>query len=236
MLIMPIRDSSCWVSYDVAKPTESQYEMSTTAVPFDKSSSLFVSWDSVQRLQSAVVYVIISSLSGAGLADTAYKSLLEPLLNVSEVKPIVHRTVSDVSHTEFIRRAEFDPNRENIIVIFSGDTVIYNVLNSLPDNQGLNASTQITLAVVPCGTGNALATSLGIASIPQGISRLFGISSPTPHTKQPLPVLKVTIQEDNIERDIWAAVVCSWGFHASLVAESDTPEMRREHGPNRFGV
>ena len=124
-------------------------------------------------------------------------------------------------------------DQENVVVIFGGDTMIYDLLNSVPDNQNLSSSQRVTICPIPCGTGNALAMSLGTTSIPIGISKALGISETS---AQPLPVLKVTIRELDAEKVFWGAIVCSWGLHASLVADSDDPEMRRQYGVNRFAV
>jgi diacylglycerol kinase family enzyme len=235
-LILPSQVGEGAVLYSVVKSSEGEYELGVTMLSsIDASSPLLVRLDAVERLQSANLYVIVSSLSGAGLASTAFERLLAPLLKVTSIEPTVHWTTSKTSHIEFIEKATFDPAKENIIVIFGGDTIVYHVLNSLPKNRYLTGSNQITLCVVPCGTGNAFVTSLGLRTIPDGIMPLFGISS-TGQLNRPLPLLKVTIQEDSVERVIWSAVVCSWGLHSSLVADSDSLEMRREHGPNRFRV
>ncbi|KAG9614737.1 hypothetical protein KCU69_g24079, partial [Aureobasidium melanogenum] len=79
--------------------------------------------------------------------------------------------------------------------------------------------------------------SMGLSTLMQGKSR-------------PLPILRTTfspgsrllIHEGSEEAElfnyngrptIWGAVVCSWGMHASLVADSDTTEYRK-HGVERF--
>ena len=114
--------------------------------------------------------------------------------------------------------------------------MIYDLLNALPKNTHSTESHRITISPIPCGTGNALAMSLGITSIPVGISAFFGVSKVKSIDTSPLPVLRISILEADQERVIWAAVVCSWGLHASLVADSDDPEMRRQYGAKRFGV
>lgn len=73
--------------------------------------------------------------------------------------------------------------------------------------------------------------SLGKSSIPIAISHLL-----LNKEINPLPLMEITIHEGGKLRIIWAAVVCSWGLHASLVADSDDPEMRRQYGSKRFGV
>jgi diacylglycerol kinase family enzyme len=180
--------------------------------------------------------VIVSGNSGAGLASSVYDNILAPLSELFGLSATVHITSSKTSHIEFLTSTVFSPDCESIIVILGGDTMIYDLLNALPKNTHLTVSHRITISPIPCGTGNALATSLGITTIPVGLSAFFGVSKIKSVETSPLPVLRISIREADHERVIWAAVVCSWGLHASLVADSDDPEMRRQYGPKRFVV
>lgn len=192
-----------------------------------------ISSNHLNRLRSADVYAIVSTQSGAGLAVTAFDHLLQPFLKQFGIPLSVHKTTSKTSHREFLKSLAFSPDRENVIIIFGGDTMIYDLLNSVSRNHNPPSSLRITICPVPCGTGNALAMSLGTTSIPIGITKALGISETS---AQPLPPFKVIIREEDVERVIWGAIVCSWGLHASLVADSDDPEMRRQYGAGRFGV
>jgi len=237
-LLITNGNGSSGTLYRAVKSTEAEYELRATPLAtIPEGSSLSCSVDEIARLRSADIFVIVSSLSGAGLAAIAYDNILAPLLNILSIDATVHKTSSGTSHREFIETALFSANTENVIVVFGGDTMVYDILNALAKNHSLSAGLRsFTLSLVPCGTGNALATSLGITSIPIGISRFFGISTVSRVEQKTLPVVKVTIQEEGAEKVIWSAVVCSWGLHASLVADSDTPEMRRLYGPKRFNV
>jgi diacylglycerol kinase family enzyme len=187
----------------------------------------------LNRLRSADVYAIVSTQSGAGQAVTAFDHLLQPFLKQFDIPFSVHKTTSKTSHREFLKSLAFSPDQENVIIIFGGDTMIYDLLNSVSSNHNLPSSLRITICPVPCGTGNALAMSLGTTSIPIGVTKALGISETS---AQPLPVFKVIIREEDVERVIWGAIVCSWGLHASLVADSDDPEMRQQYGASRFVV
>lgn len=169
------------------------------------------------------------------MADSAFDNLLEPVFQDFKIPYHVHKTSSKTSHKEFLKDLVLSNSKENIIVIFGGDTLLFDVLNSLPKNPHIVEGPQITLCPVPCGTGNALATSLGITTIPIGISKTLGVAKSASDLVR-LPILRITISESGREQVIYAAVVCSWGLHASLVADSDEPEMRRQYGPQRFQV
>ena len=179
--------------------------------------------------------MLISSKSGEGLAESAFSNLLLPLFNKFNIPFSGHKTFSKTSHKSYFSGIEISSLKENIIVVFGGDTVIFDLLNSLSENHFVTPEHRFTLCPIPCGTGNALATSLGIKNTPIGISRIFGLSK-TSREPERLPLLKITIREQAREHVIFASVVCSWGLHASLVANSNEPEMRREYGAQRFQV
>ena len=217
--------------------TENVYELkikSLDSVPSD--STLVLSAQHADRLRAADVHVIVSTQSGAGLATTTSDNILTSLFTLFGVKPTVHTTTSKTSHSEYLESTVFSRVHENIIVILGGDTIIYDLLNALPKNSHLTAAHRFTICPIPCGTGNALAVSLGTKSILIGVSKVFGVSEFNAVHNTILPVMKISIRETQQERTIWGAVVCSWGLHASLVADSDDPEMRKQHGANRFAV
>ena len=189
----------------------------------------------IERLRNADIKIVVSSKSGEGLAESALSNLLLPLFNQFNIPFSCHKTISKTSHTLYFSGIEFPSSKENVIVVFGGDTVIFDLLNSLPENQFVTPEHRFILCPIPCGTGNALATSLGIKNIPLGIPRIFGLRKASSELER-LPLLKITIREQARQQVVFASVVCSWGFHASLVANSDDPEMRREYGAQRFQV
>jgi diacylglycerol kinase family enzyme len=211
-------------------------EYALTASPREEEHSpLVVSLEHIARLQSAHIYIIVSSQSGAGLAATTYHNILSPLLKTFSMEAEVHETSSKSSHCEFLSSTSFSADHENIIITLGGDTIIYDLINSLYINSTLTPSHRITIVSIPCGTGNALAMSLGTTSIPISISKLFGVSTTSTVQTKPLPLMKITLSQHS-QHTLWGAVVCSWGLHASLVADSDALEMRQQYGPKRFGV
>ncbi|KAK5998591.1 hypothetical protein PT974_00972 [Cladobotryum mycophilum] len=139
------------------------------------------------------------------------------------------------------------------IVLLSGDGGVVDLLNEgvadAPHEQ------QLLLALLPLGTGNALFHSLhkpvwteehNPSPLVLGLRTLFA------GAKAQLPVFRATFSEGShivkytaegdalARRDVaveklYGAVVASYGFHASIVYESDTPEYR-VHGAKRFGM
>lgn len=98
------------------------------------------------------------------------------------------------------------------------------------------------IALVPAGTGNALAHSSGIAGDGTG-----GLATMMRGSPRRLPVFRVSLPVGSKALDgegkvvetyqqrqtVHGAVVFSWALHSTLVADSDTPEYR-EHGSSRF--
>lgn len=107
------------------------------------------------------------------------------------------------------------------------------------------------IAIFPLGTGNALFHSLHRNSShantdsPAPVAALRTLVHGTNH---PLPIFRATFSPSaTILSDegqtaspipsstLYGAVVASYGFHATLVADSDTVEWRK-HGDKRFGL
>jgi diacylglycerol kinase family enzyme len=101
---------------------------------------------------------------------------------------------------------------------------------------------------IPLGTGNALFNSLhkpapALSSIyVQALRTLFfGTPKPLPNFKATFsPGARLLTNEGRtatpLFRDaLYGAVVASYGFHSTLVADSDTTEWRK-HGAKRFGL
>lgn len=120
------------------------------------------------------------------------------------------------------------------------------ILNSLMFDAPSDDFMPPVISILPMGTGNALAHSSGITK-----DKTFGLRSLLCGSPRPLPVFRAKFSEgarlltdEGRKADIihlqqrnrpilYGAVVCSWGLHASLVADSDTSEYRK-FGADRF--
>ena len=149
------------------------------------------------------------------------------------------------------------------VVLLSGDGGAVDMLNNSPEmDEGSQAP---TIALIPLGTGNALFNSLhkplettpGPSALVTALRTLFrGVSAPLPMFKAefssgsrivtfksengqaaddtPEKVADISRQETSVSH-LYGVIVASYGFHASIVYESDTPEYR-VHGSKRFGM
>ncbi|CAH6722016.1 hypothetical protein CLIB1444_07S07602 [[Candida] jaroonii] len=175
--------------------------------------------------------VIDSSNSGTGrLKRDIYNPILKVLLEKYNVQHDYHYTESADSISQIARNL---PSGNLLVLIISGDTSVNEFLNSLSGEGG-----ELTIVNIPFGTGNSLALSLEdneltaiaklFTSTPVHEFNLYDISLP-PNCWE----LKQSARVKQMPTSYKFIVVFSWGFHASLVADSDTPELRK-FGLERF--
>lgn len=220
--------------------------VNTYELPFDTYLQRFLASDARKHL-----HVIVSIKSGTGNAAALSERALLPLLNTlseNSERYNVHNTTSEESVIELAKTiilpAANDGN-EQLIIILSGDGGVIDVLNSMYSQSRSSQYRRPTIALLPMGTGNALANSSGI--LQDKTSGLRSLCKGRPHE---LPVFRATfspgarhlvneaqdeakLQLVDGQPTVYGAVVCSWGLHAALVADSDTTEYRK-FGAERF--
>jgi diacylglycerol kinase family enzyme len=209
--------------------------------------------------------VLVSTKSGTGRALEFWRSVLQPLLHLVGDIPLEPRSVviteSDQSVGNYAKSLENgEPDRMRTVVLLSGDGGAVDMLNS--SRQFDEGSLAPTMALIPLGTGNALFNSLhkpletnpGPSALVIALRTLFrGVSAPLPMFKAEfssgsrIVTFKSEAEEDTAVKEadisrqetsvshLFGVIVASYGFHASIVYESDTPEYR-VHGSKRFGM
>lgn len=224
------------------------------------SSSFWKRSNGERSRTSTSISVIISTGSGGHFGKSCFTNLLQPFLSEIGLKEgtdyTTYTTESAESIIELTRstlRPRADSGLPQSIILLSGDGGIVDLVNGLlspvpsPDTY---ARPQV--AIIPCGTGNALANSTGVL-----LDRTMGLSTLFRGSPRPLPIFKVTMSSDTVMLDsharpvtstspslthiassassmvVHGAVVFSYGFHATLVSDSDTPEYRK-HGAQHF--
>lgn len=174
---------------------------------------------------NAPVIVLSSPNSGAGLASQTYTRLILPILKHFKIAHS-HIELKDQNTAGYLA-ANGQFTSDTIFVLISGDGVINEVLNGLSVNPHFDRpNSVIKICPVPTGSGNGLSTSLKIMSLAQGIRAIFKDNF------VPLPVISVDIGSRC--ETIYAAVVVSYGLHAVLIRDSDSPEAKQKHGNKRF--
>lgn len=199
-------------------------------------------------------HLIVSILSGSCQAEQFYDGVIAPLLDHFERtdRYKVHKTTSSTSVIELARDVLLPAaiqGRKQHVILLSGDGGIVDIINELLGPEALPENfVPPVISLIPMGTGNALAHSTKIFDGTNGLAAwLRG-------RPRNLPLIRATFSHDRDgakllsdegrkqeelvkkganESYFWGAVVFSWGFHAQIVADSDTPEFRK-HGVERF--
>lgn len=185
------------------------------------------------------VYVLDLLRSGSGRTSESgvYGRILRPLLNT--VLNIPHKYIGTKSWSAI---GEFATSlaakgKSITLVVIAGDTSISELLNALsPIDHAI-----LKLLVVPAGTGNSLALSIGLTDEIAAVKKLvlYGENDVRPLNlyEALFPPGSYILQHDGTKLafslPLLFVVVTSWAFHASLVADSDLDEMRK-HGIGRF--
>lgn len=167
-------------------------------------------------------------------------------------------TVRDFSRT--VRSSSGDKHSRTIILL-SGDGGVVDLLNGSDETPP--EGREPVIAILPLGTGNALfhSSHKPLYSNPGPTPLVLGLRTLFLGQPAPLPVFRASFSPgsrivsftdkskgiDQVDGDLHltkeetsvshlnGAIVASYGFHASIVYESDTPEYR-VHGDKRFGM
>ena len=203
---------------------------------------------------STLLHVLISVGSGKQRAEECFTSLVDPLLAHLKSSTSVDCTIVRTSSATTISNYTMEKvlpqaidGREQTILLLSGDGGIVDIINAL----ALRSSSTLTfkkpvVALIPLGTANALAHSLNVANDnTMGLSAWFrGVSKPLPTFAAKVSAKAQLVTDEGTSTEslpedssgevvIYGSVVCSWGLHASLVADSDNKEYRKL-GSSRF--
>ena len=204
------------------------------------------------RLAPLRFWIVISTLSGTSQASSFFKKALQPLLTALGIKDYQllettsAKSIADFCKDQLLQNA--NSGVDQTVILLSGDGGPVDLINVLADGLDSSNATLPAIGLVPLGTGNALAHSAGLTK-----DSTVGIRSLLRAYPQPMPTFQVTLSpgaafvtDEGQSREkiskasdslkaLHGAVVCSWGFHASLVADSDTVEYRK-FGAQRFGM
>lgn len=200
------------------------------------------------------IHVVISTRSGTGLGEVFFKDVVHPCLaalglgNAYEThRTKSERTVTKLAESIFLPRAKSGVLQT--IIVLAGDGAVVDLVNVFQSGHLKDEASFVkpAIALIPMGTGNALANSAGInrdathglrhllRGSPREIPTFKAIFSPGSELLVD-EARKVELLANDGEGEngvIYGAVVCSWGLHASLVGDSDTTEYRK-HGSDRF--
>jgi len=206
----------------------------------------------LSQTKSHKLYVIISALSGTRGAQQYFDEVVKPVfaaIGIQEYSYYVHTTSSDKSVSQFANTVLLARANEGIpqtVLLLSGDGGIVDIVNVVLSAERNDRYVKPAIGLVAMGTGNAFANSAGLnKDMTRGLRHFFRGGS---HT---IPTFTATFSsgsellvDEGRETEplsssegeggaVYGAVVCSWALHASLVADSDTTELRK-YGSHRF--
>nr|POF04029.1 sphingosine kinase 1 [Quercus suber] len=197
-------------------------------------------------------HVILSTGSGTQQARSVWKDVIKPVFETVEVREgrhyALHVTSSELTVSELTRDIilpQANMGIQQCVLILSGDGGIVDIVNTLLAELRTPIFKKPSVALMPLGTGNALAHSANITA-----DNTIGFRSFWQGVEKELPVFcaafsegaRLLTHEAREERVLdhvngiavaHGAVVASWGLHAGLVADSDTAEYRK-YGTERF--
>ncbi|PYI01274.1 glycogen synthase kinase mutation revertant [Aspergillus sclerotiicarbonarius CBS 121057] len=196
--------------------------------------------------------IIVSTTSGTGTGASFFNNILRPLLSHLGVTEYdVHetqstQTITELCHAKFIPRAR--ERLQQTILLLSGDGGLTDIIDAFHSTLE-SLIVPPTIALIPTGTGNAMANSLGLLAYPTTglVALLRGTPANIPtfaadfspgaryiidEGRQRVPISRKPMSDYGHPR-VYGGVVASWGMHAALVADSDTVEYRR-FGADRF--
>ncbi|PWY96805.1 hypothetical protein BO94DRAFT_530164 [Aspergillus sclerotioniger CBS 115572] len=204
------------------------------------------------RLESGGLDIIVSTTSGTGTGVTFCNNILRPLLShlgISQYE--IHetqstQTITELCHARFIPRAM--ERLPQTILLLSGDGGLTDIIDAFHSTIE-SLAVPPTIALIPTGTGNAMANSLGLFAYPTTglVALLRGTPASIPtfsadfspgaqyivdEGRQKVPIFR-NLKSDYEHPRVYGGVVASWGLHAALVADSDTAEYRK-FGADRF--
>lgn len=199
------------------------------------------------------IHIIISTGSGHQKASHFFNDVVSPILDALYPAQSItkHTTQSETSILELTQDVFFPAANTGTplrIIVLSGDGGIVDLVNGFSTLPQSPTYTAPQIALLPLGTANALYHSINPSR-----KNTWGIPALSSRTTKPLPTYtatfspgaKLLVNEARATEDLpknekgegvlHGAVVCSWGMHASLVADSDTSAYRK-HGASRFAM
>ncbi|KAF9899594.1 Sphingosine kinase 1 [Lobosporangium transversale] len=168
------------------------------------------------------ILALVNPNGGVGKAKTINDTVVQPMLEHSGLDVKVQYTEYskhgiDVAH-------KIDLKEVDTLAVVSGDGLLHEIVNGLLSRSDWDHARRLPIAIIPAGSGNATATSIGIRS--------------------PIVATLALIRGDTVKLDIfslsqldrpriYSMLMFSWGMMADADIESD---IYRWLGPLRFEI
>ncbi|TPX70629.1 hypothetical protein SpCBS45565_g01559 [Spizellomyces sp. 'palustris'] len=195
-------------------------------------------------------HIFVNPASGSRSGKHIWDTIVHPALvgagwrESSDGQQTFEGTCFQVTFTERCNHAadtvrELVTKRQTLdglgFVCIGGDGMVHEVINGVMSGVSTSKppSFKIPIAVIPAGTGNALATSLKMTSPEEATARLINYTQTVPLKISSVHIGLSTLDECPDEVLMYSFCVVSWGLHAQIVRQS---EMLRVLGRKRFQV
>lgn len=174
--------------------------------------------------------VVVNPIGGKGKGEEIYHELLKPMLdNAGTAHEVVVTT--GPGHAERVAK-DFDLNEVGAIAIVGGDGLFGEFLNGMNEREDRKISMSLPIGVVPAGSSNCLACSVGIR---QPLAAAFSIAR---GLMRPLDVLKVTLGGGVASSENPRVILSVCGVSYGFISEVNTfaGKWRWLFGPARYAV
>ncbi|KAI8346324.1 ATP-NAD kinase-like domain-containing protein [Mortierella sp. GBAus27b] len=168
------------------------------------------------------ILLLVNPKGGIGKAKTTSDSIVKPMLEHSGL-------IVQEQYTEYGKHAvdiahKVDLSQVDTLAVVSGDGVLHEIINGLLSRPDWDQARRLPIAIIPAGSGNAIATSLGTKSpIVATLALIRGETSK-------LDIFSLSQPE---RPQIFSMLLFSWGMMADADIESDK---YRWLGPLRFEI
>ena len=152
-------------------------KVSLTVSPYNLNISFDVADDSLELLshfrrklypdQPYTIHCIVNPKSGRGYSQSILRNIVLPALEASPHTVNIYHTERIGHASEITETLILNPG--DVITVVSGDGVLHEVVNALSERDDVMTS-EIRLAVIPSGSGNGIAASLGIRCPRQAVN------------------------------------------------------------------
>lgn len=191
---------------------------------------------------SAAVLVLYNPVSGDSTAKEFFQNHVLPRLDSSGIEPSAIVATEHAGHAGTVVTDFLQKHRGEVVVVLgSGDGTLHEVVNAL-SGHAFDTARTITFALVPCGTANALFSSLfpPTSESPAVAHKLLSLDAFIARSKpKPLTLARTTLYEGPTQQipchSTVSVVVTSAALHASILEDSEL--LRKEiPGIERFKV
>lgn len=150
--------------------------------------------------------ICINPHSGTRTSKHIYDTIVKPFLDLMEVEYTSVFT-TEPGHASIIAK-QLNLSSVDVLLAISGDGLLFELVNGLLHRPDREAAQQLPLAIVPAGTGNGLALSLGYTGPMDAIQRIvFGSC---------IPMDVASCLQPNMKEPVYSFLSQTWGTFSDI--------------------